>query len=273
MAGKTWTQDEDQYLRTNYLTTTCAAMGPPLGRTEKAVGHRCRFLGLEVPEPKKGDRVGRFELLSDKYLVVRYGQQIGMVRARCECGKEIEVKLTAIRSNPNKSCGCVKRAKASARIIKQNTTHGMSRHPLYRQYKGMVARCIYPSHISYKNYGARGIRVCDGWLQSFEAFANWAMTNGWREGLTIERQNSNGNYEPTNCCLVTQKIQCRNKRNNRLLTAFGETKTITEWCEDPRCQTQHLTIRSRLDLLGWDAERAITTPTRPKRVDVSPYCA
>lgn len=262
MAGKPWTEEEKQFIRENYLTKTCREMAEALGtRTYRAIEHCCRNMGLERPEPKKGDKIGNWELLTDKYLVGGDSQQIGMALARCKCGIEKEVKLTNVLSGVLVSCGCVKREKASERCKLRNRTHGMTNHPLYGQWVGMIGRCTYPSHISYENYGGRGIVVCDEWYD-FENFMKWAIDSGWRPGLTIERKETNGNYEPSNCKLATCKEQCNNKRNNRMLTAFGETKNVMRWSEDSRCKTNYMNILYRLDRLGWDEERAISTPTR-----------
>ena len=266
MAGKPWTEEEKTFIRENYLRMTCQEMADALGsRTKKSVEHYCRTMGLERPEPKKGDKFGRWELLTDKYFVQKYGQQIGMAMARCECGTEREVKITTLVSGKAQSCGCLKNEKASERCKKRNRTHGMTSHPLYSQWVGMIGRCTYRSHISFDNYGGRGIEVCEEWLD-FRIFSEWALKNGWQPGLTLDRKKTNEGYRPDNCRFITCKENCNNKRNNRLVTAFGETKTLQQWTEDPRCKATYSAIHNRLSLLEWSAERAITTPVRtPKR--------
>lgn len=112
--------------------------------------------------------------------------------------------------------------------------HGMAigkRHGLYRRYYHMKARCYNPNCKAYKNYGGRGIRICDEWLEDFMNFYNWAIENGYQDDLTIDRIDNNGNYEPSNCRWITDYEQRFNKRNNKLLTIERETKTITEWAK------------------------------------------
>src|SRR6185312_8547967 len=105
MAGKPWTEEERAFLRENVARMTCQEMANALGtRTKKSVEHECRNMGLERPEPKKGDKFCRWELLTDKYFVFRYGQQMGMALARCACGKEKEVKVTALVAGTSQSC-------------------------------------------------------------------------------------------------------------------------------------------------------------------------
>lgn len=265
MAGKPWTEEEKTFIRENYLKMTNREMAEALGtRTRRAVEHFCNLNALERPEPKKGDKIGNWELLSDKYLVEGRNQLLGMVKARCKCGVEKEVKLTSIVSGVAVSCGCVKREKARERCKVLSRTHGMTNHPLYSLWIGMINRCTYPSQPGFDNYGGRGIQVCDEW-RNFGNFSEWCLTNGWKPGLCLDRRETDGNYEPSNCRFLTYKENCNNKRNNRLITAFGETKTLSQWVDDPRCQTEYMTIRDRIDLLGWAPERAITTPTRQLR--------
>jgi hypothetical protein len=94
----------------------------------------------------------------------------------------------------------------------------------------MKQRCFDSNVNGYQWYGGRGIAVCEEWLR-FEPFKEWSLANGYKEHLTIDRIDVYGNYEPSNCKWVTQKEQNRNKRNNHLLTAYGETKTLGEWSE------------------------------------------
>ena len=95
----------------------------------------------------------------------------------------------------------------------------------------MKYRCYYQNHPSYKNYGGRGITVCQEWLDDFMNFYNWSMANGYSDELTIDRIDVNGNYEPNNCRWATRKEQQNNMRNNVFLEANGERHTISEWSE------------------------------------------
>lgn len=127
------------------------------------------------------------------------------------------------------------------------------RTPLQNRWKGMKDRCNNPNHISYKNYGGRGIKVCEEW-QSFDAFKTWAIKSGYKRELTLDRIDVNGNYEPSNCRWVSRKVQAVNRRNNRIISVDGEAKTLSEWAEESGiCQT---TIRGRIEY-GWDVEQAV----------------
>jgi hypothetical protein len=127
----------------------------------------------------------------------------------------------------------------------------------------MLQRCDNPANQRYPWYGGRGIRVCWSW-HHYYLFRRWALRAGYQEGLTIERVDNDGDYEPANCVWTTRQRQMRNTRTNRFLTAFGETKTVADWSEDPRCPVGYWTLFSRLQL-GWSAKEAISTPRQFSR--------
>lgn len=139
-----------------------------------------------------------------------------------------------------------------------NKTHGLSGTPVYQVWRAMKNRCELKSVESYQNYGGRGIKVCDRW-QSFESF----LTDmGPRpKGMTVERNDTDGNYEPGNCRWATRAEQSVNKRNNVHLTANGKTQTMTEWARE--LGVNHTAIVYRLKQ-GWPVERAVTEPA-PER--------
>ncbi|HCL4447227.1 TPA: hypothetical protein N2D16_002832 [Clostridium botulinum] len=115
---------------------------------------------------------------------------------------------------------------------KFSQTHGMSYSKIYGVHKAMIQRCLNSNDTSYKNYGERGIKVCHEWLDKENGFMNfykWAISNGYEEGLTIERIDVDGNYEPKNCTWITNKEQQNNKRTNVLITYEGETLNMRQW--------------------------------------------
>ena len=130
----------------------------------------------------------------------------------CECGTLVFVKSAALNNGNTRSCGCLQ--KDISRNI--GTKHGMSDSKLQRVWSGMKQRCYNPNNKSYHYYGGKGIKVCDEWKEDFQAFYDWAMSNGYKEGLTIDRIDVNGNYEPSNCRWVTQKQNNENRRLVRL---------------------------------------------------------
>ena len=175
-------------------------------------------------------------------------------RCKCECGRVSVVGTNDLKSGRSRSCGCFQME--VARLAGQySVSHGMSRTRLYSEWKSMKARCYKKSGKDYFNYGGRGITVCPEWRDSFEAFRDWAMANGYRDDLTLDRKDSNGPYSPENCRWATGKEQANNKRSSRLVSFNGETKTIAQWAESSGIGVQ--TIRYRLDN-GWSVERALT---------------
>lgn len=118
----------------------------------------------------------------------------------------------------------------------------------------MKKRCYLKCNHDYKNYGARGIAVCDEWRNDFMAFYNWSMANGYNDTLTIDRIDVNGNYEPNNCRWCNMKQQARNRRNNIYFTYNGETHCLTDWCEILGLNRK--TIYERLRH-GWSYKRAL----------------
>lgn len=132
--------------------------------------------------------------------------------------------------------------------------HGMSNHPLYNMWRGMIGRCDYTSNAWHKNYGGRGISVCPQWYD-FRVFSKWALSNGWSAGLQIDREENDGNYCPDNCRFVTRTKNMRNCRSNRLLTFEGQTQPVSEWAEQTGMNAD--TIRSRLRR-GWTPEQIFT---------------
>lgn len=130
---------------------------------------------------------------------------------QCECGNTKIILGNSLLSKLTFSCGCYN--KEHSKNI--HTKHNMSYSKLYKVWQGMKTRCYNPNFIYYCNYGGRGITICNEWKNDFSKFYEWAINNGYKEGLTIDRINNNGNYEPNNCRWVTRAEQNRNKRYNK----------------------------------------------------------
>ena len=169
-----------------------------------------------------GQRFGRLVVLSmtDERIKRRV-----VWECRCDCGNICRVMSGRLLSGRKASCGCYMREAAGKSRIK----HHMSGQPLHVVWQGMIQRCTNKHHKNFDNYGGRGIRVCDEWRNSFKAFYEWAMANGYENKLTVDRIDVDGDYCPENCRLITMKEQANNRRNNRLLTYEGETHTLAEW--------------------------------------------
>lgn len=144
-------------------------------------------------------------------------------RCKCDCGNEVVVTQYCLLKGT--SCGCRKKRLA----IASSTTHGGHETKLYGVWQTMKNRCFNQNTKSYTNYGGRGISVCDEWKDDFGVFQSWANANGYKEGLTIDRIDNNGNYEPSNCRWVTVLEQSHNKRNNRYVEYKGNRYTLSEF--------------------------------------------
>jgi hypothetical protein len=172
----------------------------------------------------------------------------------CACGREVDVRLYSLRKG-TRSCGCLCR-EINRRI---HRTHGQRHTRIYNIWSSMRQRCLDRNCRPYSNYGGRGITICQEW-DDFTVFRAWALAHGYQDDLTIERVDNNGNYEPANCVWVPKPEQARNKRNNRLVIAWGQTKSVIEWSEDDRCQVSYDTLWARLMKGGWDVEKALICP-------------
>lgn len=142
-----------------------------------------------------------------------------------------------------------------------NKRHGMAKTRLNNIYHSMKNRCNNPNNYKYKNYGARGIKVCDEWSQDFANFYNWAINNGYNDTLTIDRINVNGDYEPKNCQWITLREQFYNKTDNVYYIVDGERKCLSQLCKEYSMPYQ--TVRKRLDR-GKNIEYALKTPINKK---------
>lgn len=155
-------------------------------------------------------------------------------KCKCECGNEVVVIGKSLRIGNTKSCGCFNIESSTDRIVKLNTKHGKSHTRLFRVWTSMITRCTNPKSNNYGVYGARGITVCDEWMNDFESFYNWAMSQGYVEDAkrgeyTVDRIDSNKGYYPANCRLANYYQQADNRRSTRHITFNGKTMNLAEW--------------------------------------------
>ena len=149
---------------------------------------------------------------------------------QCDCGNIKVVRADALISGATKSCGCIKKEQDKINLS-ANHKHKMSGTRIYETWQDMKRRCYNKQNARYDRYGGRGITVCDEWLNNFQSFYDWAISNGYSDDLTIDRIDNDGNYEPSNCRWSTAKEQCNNRGSNINITIGNATKSLMCWCE------------------------------------------
>ena len=201
-----------------------------------------------------GERFGRLVYFAEAEY--RKSNRNRRVKARCDCGAIGEYFLLSLRNGETKSCGCIQREGACYRTHGHTTSRKFS--PEYYSWASMMTRCNNPKSTHYDKYGGRGIAVCERW----NLFANFLEDMGPRPlGTSIEREDVNKGYDPSNCVWATTKRQSNNKRDNTFLEYNGKRQTVAEWSEETGIT--YNTIIARIHRLKWSAEKALTTPPGP----------
>ena len=202
-----------------------------------------------------GQRFGKLVVIrkaeSDKYHNVRW-------LCLCDCGSTIIRYGWPLRSGKCLDCGCGNHNRA----IMRNVKHSGRYTRLYQIWIDIIRRCENPKRSNYKNYGAKGIAVCEKWHDFFE-FQQWAYATGYKIGLTIDRIDNSKGYYPENCRWATWKKQENNRTNNVVYICFGESHTLSEWSEI--CGIHRATIQRRILVYNWPIERALTEPVQKNR--------
>jgi hypothetical protein len=208
---------------------------------------------------KRGTGFGKLTVIGEPFRTYMSGgrspQKVTFCVCRCECGTVKVIMAQSLTKGATTSCGCYQIASAR----ENNITHGgyLKSQALYKRWFGMVARCTNPMSPAWKDYGGRGITVCDEWLASPVRFIEWSLENGFSEELEIDRRDNNRGYSPDNCRWVTALVNMNNTRNTTKVTAFGETKSISEWTRDERCRITKASLTYRLQQ-GMTPEDAIS---------------
>lgn len=189
----------------------------------------------------------------NRLTVVKYHGKVGSHNTvawlcTCDCGKALIVRSGSLKTGKQKSCGCFRK---DFKMV-----HGGYKLKAFRIWATMKQRCLNPDATSFKAYGGRGIKVCDRWLE----FENFLVDMGEKpENMSIDRIDVNGNYEPSNCRWATAKTQSSNRRDNHILTAFGQSKSLAAFADEYKLGYNTLVRRITK---GWEIERALLEPVK-----------
>ena len=200
MGGKIWTQDDLDYIHSNYRNLSHSELACKLGRTESSVQLKCNRLGLDKNNNEQiGDKNHMLTIIKIDGLTATF---------QCDCGNIVDGRLTDWRNNHKKSCGCLKSINRKGK----GTTHGLTKHPLHGIWMRAKKKCY---DIHYHRYQA-GIEMLDEWVKNFQPFYDWAIANGWQENLKLERKNNSLGFNPDNCIFMNSS-EARKRYEDRAI--------------------------------------------------------
>jgi hypothetical protein len=193
-------------------------------------------------------------------LIVRHLVGIDPLRkahwcCECSCGNFTIVSGPQLRNRRTRSCGCLVFEQVNdGQFV---STHGMTESPEFSSWSSMLSRCLNPNATGFQHYGGRGVTVCERWQTSFEAFL--ADAGPRPPGTSLDRIDTNGNYEPGNVRWATRQEQANNRRDSYVISHNGIARTLSAWVHYATVPLSYDTLRSRLEA-GWDMDEALTTP-------------
>lgn len=211
-----FSKEDDEFIKSTYKILTHKEIANFLNKSRVSISERCCHLGLKKRSVKW---YSQEEILQFR--------DLHSVNDRLMFAKQLGVSYLSLCSKMNR-CG----------------------YPLCNlctRLKSMIDRCYNKCSDAYKYYGDRGISICDEWLNDDRNFVEWSINSGYNESLSIDRIDNNGPYSPENCRWATPKQQGNNRRDNHLLIAFGETKTLSQWIDDEKCNVSYKTLSYRVN--------------------------
>lgn len=191
-------------------------------------------MGKTKQEISSGMRFGKLTVIEPADYLDKNGKKSKGYLCKCDCGNTKVIKREGLISGKTKSCGCLikefnaKRGQFYDNPIEEYGANQETARKIAQTLKYMKQRCYYPNNRNYKNYGGRGIKICAEWLEDKNKFVKWAFENGYKEGLSIDRIDVNGDYSPQNCRWVDRYAQANNTRTNTYIYYNGEKYTITQ---------------------------------------------
>jgi len=189
------------------------------------------------------------------YTVSPKGIKFHLGKYRCVCGKEGIYGKSNVKRLHTRSCGC---KAIEMQLESRPESHRLSNHPLYNIWGLIKNRCTNPDAEDYPRYGGRGVTMCDEWRNNFMPFYDWAINNGWRKGLQVDKDIKGGlTYSPENCSIVSSRENNLNRKNRRIIEFNGKSKNIIDWARQYGIRQN--TLNNRLKH-GWDFYQALTTP-------------
>ena len=208
-------------------------------------------MGRKINE--KGNRYGRLLVCE---CAGKNKRNALMWKCICDCGKETTVRGSDLRNGSQVSCGCYAKEQAVLRMSK----HGMSKSSLYALWKNIKTRCYNPNTNCSKYYFEKRIKVCDEWRNNFKSFYDWAINNGWKKELEIDRINSNGDYEPNNCRFVTDRVNTLNRQLLQVNNTSGYRGV--NWNNQRNKWQARITVNGKRILIGFHEFRFIAALKR-----------
>lgn len=206
-----------------------------------------------------GQKFGRLTIIEDIPNRISKSKSKGRyVKCLCDCGNITTHRYSGLKNKTILSCGCLQVESA-----RNKATHRLINHKLYKVWSSMKDRCGNPNNKGYKNYGAKGVRVCTEWLNDFKAFYDWCIENEWEAGLVIDKdikyKAKHGTdtglvYSPEYCTIVSYKENLRSTRRNHKITINGVTKIMIEWEEESGISSKLISARIKQ---GWEPERLL----------------